>query len=276
MEDLHSYISIAESILLPRFARMPLSSIGPADIEELLQARAGRGAAPGTLNRYLATVSSIFTYAVRLKCAARNPVREVERAKETIPPIRYLSEEEAIRLVAALPGWLRVPVLVALDAGLRAGEIAALTRRDVDLDRGLISVRVSKNRQPRHVGITQRLRRAFVGHLANLPKGQKYQFLLPNGGPFSRHGYRYDFRTATRRVGIEGFRFHDLRHACGVRLAEAGATPGEISAYLGHKTLAMTLRYIRHAPRDAGRQLARLLDKGRKDPGDDATGTATG
>ena len=59
-------------------------------------------------------------------------------------------------------------------------------------------------------------------------------------------------------------------------MAEAGATPGEISAFLGHKTLAMTLRYIRHAPRDAGRQLARLLDKGRKDSGDDATGTAIG
>ena len=64
-------------------------------------------------------------------------------------------------------------------------------------------------------------------------------------------------------------RFHDLRHAAGVRLAEAGATPGEIAAFLGHRTLAMTMRYIRHAPRDAARSMAKLLDldrKRRRDP----------
>ena len=178
--------------------------------------------------------------------------------------MRYLSEEDADRLLAALPGWLRTPVLVALDAGLRSGEIGALRRRDVDLERSVIVVRESKNREPREVGLTIRLRRALQSHMAGLPKGQESVFLQPDGRSFTRHGYRLSFRAATRRVGLGRFRFHDLRHACGVRLAEAGATPGEISAFLGHKTLTMTLRYIRHAPRDAARSVARLLDRSRR------------
>ena len=75
------------------------------------------------------------------------------------------------------------------------------------------------------------------------------------------------FEQAVTRAGIGPFRFHDLRHATGVRMAEAGATPAEIAAVLGHKTLAMTMRYIRHAPRDAARSVARLLDRARSNGG---------
>lgn len=187
--------------------------------------------------------------------------------RENLPPIRYLSAEDEDRLLCALPGWLRTPVLVALDAGLRAGEIAALRRRDVDLGRGVLTVRVLKNHQPRYLGMTVRLREALEAHLRSHRPGEDGLFPDPAGRPFSPNVYRSPFEKATARAGIPGFRFHDCRHACGVRLAEAGATPGEISAFLGHKTLAMTMRYIRHAPRDASLSVARLLDERRAGDG---------
>jgi len=104
-------------------------------------------------------------------------------------------------------------------------------------------------------------RQALREHLRALEKGQDNLFLLPNGKLFDEYGYQPDFKAAAERAGIAPFTLHDLRHAAGVRLAEAGATPAEIAAFIGHRTLAMTMRYIRHAPRDAARSAARLLDR---------------
>jgi integrase len=198
---------------------------------------------------------------VDLGFARENVTKGVRRGRERLRETRYLSVENEARLFAALPGWLKAPALAALDAGLRAGEIASLTRRDVDLDRATLNVRESKNHEPRELGLTQRLRKAMRKHLETLEKGEDTLFLLPDGRAFDEYGYQRDFKAAAERAGIAPFTLHDLRHAAGVRLAEAGATPAEIAAFLGHKTLAMTMRYIRHAPRDAARSAARLLDR---------------
>ena len=264
---LRGYVSIAERVLLPHFRGLRLDKIGRNEIENMLAARRELGAKPATLNRYLSVLSTIFSLAVDLGLARESVVRSVPRAREKLLPPRYLSREDEARLLAALPGWLRTPVLVALDTGLRAGEIGALKRRDVDLRRRVVTVRESKNREPREVGMTQRLQKALGVHMKSLPSGEDQVFRTPSGVPFARQGYRSSYEKAVRRAGIEPFRFHDLRHACGVRLAEAGATPAEIAAFLGHKTLDMTLRYIRHAPRDAARSVARLLDEDRHDRG---------
>jgi len=255
------YETIADRILSPWFGDRPLSQIQEGEIEEFLAGRSEKGNSPATINYYLAILSSILKQAVKDRYATRNPVRQVDRARVRLPPIPYLSREDEARLRAALPAWLRVPVLVALDAGLRAGEIRALRRRDIDLSRRVITVRESKNKHPREIGTTRRLHAALSTHLKSLPKGQEIVFLHPDGRLFERHIYRSPFKSAARRVDLETLRFHDLRHAAGVRLAEAGATPGEIAAFLGHRTLVMTMRYIRHAPRDAARTIARLLDR---------------
>jgi integrase len=54
---------------------------------------------------------------------------------------------------------------------------------------------------------------------------------------------RNAFVQALERAGIEDFKFHDLRHSAASYLAMAGASPSEIAAVLGHKTLAMVKRY---------------------------------
>ena len=155
-------------------------------------------------------------------------------------------------------------ILASLSAHIavinRAGEITALTRRDIDLRRAVVVVRTSKNREPREVGLTRRLRYALFAHLRMLAPDATSLFSRPDGRSFDSVVYRTHWESATRAAEMPRFRFHDLRHACGVRLSERGATPAEIKAYLGHKTLDATLRYIRHAPRDAARTLCSLLE----------------
>ena len=71
-------------------------------------------------------------------------------------------------LLTALPAWLRTPALVALDGGLRAGEIGALTRRDVDFRKGIVTIRESKNREARQVAMT-----SIVACEPSRPAGRK-------------------------------------------------------------------------------------------------------
>ncbi|MEN8151688.1 MAG: tyrosine-type recombinase/integrase [Planctomycetota bacterium] len=255
------YVLGADRILLPHFKGKVISKITRTDVEEFLAKRSTKGVKGATLNRNLTVLSSILSTAVDLGFARENVTRGVKRGRERLRDTRYLSVENEARLFAALPAWLKTPALVALDGGLRAGEIAHLTRRDIDLHRATLIVRESKNHEPRELGLTRRLRKALREHLKALEKGQDTLFLLPDGKAFDEYGYQRDFKAAAERAGIAPFTLHDLRHAAGVRLAEAGATPAEISAFLGHKTLAMTMRYIRHAPRDAARSAARLLDR---------------
>jgi integrase len=267
---LESYKSHVDKILIPYFGDKPLTTFRKRDIEDFLAARSEAGRSNATLNRYLSTLSRVFAYAVDHGCARTNPCRDVRRAREEPKTFLYLSPEDQARLLAAMASWLRTPSLVALDAGLRAGEIGGLGRRDVDLNRGVLTVRRSKNHQPREVGMTVRLKKALARHMKTLPKGQKWVFLTPDGSMFDRAKYRHDYVQATKAADLEGLRFHDLRHSCGVRLAEAGATPAMIKAVLGHKSLAATMRYMDHAPLDAARTAARLLDPGQGTDGANA------
>ena len=73
----------------------------------------------------------------------------------------------------------------------------------------------------------------------------KSEFVFPNPsghpGAFENFDHRWD--EALTAAGIEGFRFHDLRHTCASYLAANGASLLEIADVLGHKTLAMVRRY---------------------------------
>ncbi len=263
-KTLDGYMKVAEGVLKPFFGRMPLAKIRAREVEEFLARRAAAGVKGATLNRYLTVLSSILGLAKDLQHARENAARGVKRGREVLPPPRYLPREDEDRLlVAAGSGWLRAAILLALDGGLRAGEVGALTRRDVDFSRRTVTVRESKNKESREVGLTTRLFETLRGHVKSLPAGQDLLFVIPGRPPFDRGGYRHAFEGAVKAAKVGPLRFHDLRHAAGVRLAEAGATLGEIKAFLGHKSAAATLRYIRHAPRDAARRAAALLDRAR-------------
>ena len=75
-----------------------------------------------------------------------------------------------------------------------------------------------------------------------------FVFLNCNGEKINSNVLRTAFYSVLKKVGIEDFRLHDLRHSFATRLAQAGVDIYKISKLLGHKDIKMTQRYAHHCP----------------------------
>lgn len=232
--------------------------------DKLLEGTTYRGTkrSPATVNRYLATLSDCLTFGVKeCQWLDANPISAIRKCQEPPGRVRYLSDDERVALVAACresssPILLPV-VMIALTTGARHGEIMGLTWGDVDLQRGLVIYRDTKNGTTRSaplVGETKEL----IAKLAPESRDGGALVFGAHGKPAS---IREPFETALERAGIEDFRFHDLRHTAASYLAMSGATLAEIASVLGHKTLAMVKRYAHIGEQHTAGVVTRMTEK---------------
>jgi integrase len=113
----------------------------------------------------------------------------------------------------------------------------------------------AKNRDPRTVHLNQNADAVLARRWSPDAKGLVF-------GGRNWNSFRSAWETALRTARIENFRFHDLRHTFASWAVQRGATLQEVTDLLGHKTLAMTLRYAHLAPerlRAAGATLDGIL-----------------
>jgi integrase len=199
-----------------------LSEVSKRDIERFLLHRAEQGLSVATRNRDLSLLSSFFKLAVTLHAARENPTAGIKRLEEQERAVPFLSVEEQNHLIQFCPPRIQDLVATAIDTGCREGELLKLEWKDVDLKRGVVTLRRSKNMTVRVVQLTSRARQ------------------------------RRKARRRRRTIPLEGpdLVFHDLRHVCAVNLIRAGLP--DIKAWLGHKSMAMVFRYAGHVPEDSG------------------------
>lgn len=208
----------------------------------------GKPRSPATVNRYMAALSIVFTTAVKeWGWIDDTPMRKVTKPKESRGRVRFLSDEERVRLLKSCKEsrnhYLYPVVVLALSTGMRQGEIMGLTWDDMDLNRGRAILHETKNNERRGVVIT--------GHalemLKELAKVRRIDsnFLFPSNGNRSQKpiDLRAPWEAALRKAEVEDFKFHDLRHSAASYLAMNGASLAEIAEVLGHKTLQMVKRY---------------------------------
>jgi integrase len=197
---------------------------------------------PATRNRRVHTpISAILKFAG----AAHN----IRRPKAPPGVVRWLSHDEASRLIAACSPHLRPLVIFLLYTGARIGEALWLDWRCVDLRRAHVSFPKTKNGEPRGVP----LHRDLVAELANLPHREGCVFRRPDGQPYQRPRGDYEqsaggqiktgFKAALRRAGIENFRVHDFRHTWATWHYAEHQDPVALQKLGGWKTPAMVMRY---------------------------------
>jgi len=143
-------------------------------------------------------------------------------------------------------GYLRDIVLVALNTGMRKGEIFNLKWQDVDLDLRMIHVSDSKNYEARDIPMNDILYKTLKALREKAEEGQEYVFVNPKTG--RPYDLKRSFKTALKRAGIEDFTFHDLRHTFASHLVMNGVDLMTVKELLGHKDIKMTMRYSHLSP----------------------------
>jgi integrase len=201
-----------------------------------------------TVNRYIATLSHLFSFAVKeRRLVDRNPVSDISRKKEPRGRTRFLSKEERTALLEACAksGWpaLYALVLLAITTGARRGELLGLKWADIDLKRGCALVRESKNDEQRTLPLAGKALDALRELKLRECARSEWVFAQPSGLPGPYEHFDAHWRAALEAPGISDFHFHDLRHTTASMLAAQGASLLEIADVLGHKTLAMVKRY---------------------------------
>jgi integrase len=224
--------------LLPFFGSKRLKNISPFMVEKYKQQRRGKVSA-ASVNRELACMKHMFNLAIKWGKVSKNPVREVKLFKEKNRRLRFLSEEEADRLVNACNAQLKPVVITALETGMRLGEILKLKWNDIDFERNLVMLDETKSGSPRQIPLSDELREMFIDMKSR--STQEYVFLNKQGKPF--RDIRESFERAKKKARINNFRFHDLRHTFASHLVMAGIDLVTVKELLGHKTIQMTMRY---------------------------------
>ncbi|MGA2363428.1 MAG: site-specific integrase [Candidatus Aminicenantales bacterium] len=234
------------------FEGKTLQAIGAQGIEGYKAARRAE-VAPGTVNRELAAIRTLLVKAVEWGKLESNPMAKVRRFKEPAPRERFLTRDEAGRLIDAAAPPLKPILTVALGTGMRRGEILNLKWKDVDSVLGQISITMSKSGKPRKVPMSG----AVAEALGAVPRRGEYVFMNGESGQ-SVTSMMDAFRAACAAAKITGFRFHDCRHTFASRALEAGADLVSVSKILGHSSVAMTAKYL-HASGEGQRRAAELM-----------------
>lgn len=198
-----------------------------------------------TVNRYLAALSACFAYGRKeLQWIEKNPVESISKPSENTGRVRFLSDDERVRLLEACRANsdLYLAVVLALTTGARQAEIMTLRFAQVDFGRRVIVLMKTKNGETRSIPL--------VGEAFSLlqerskVRDMKDDRVFP---PVKEKGDTRSLRTAwevaLKKAAITNFHWHDLRHTAASYLAMSGVSLVEIAKILGHRTMQMVSRY---------------------------------
>jgi len=244
-----------------------LRSITPGDVERYVAGRIGM-VAPASVNRELAFLKRVFKVAIADGIAETNPVTKVKFLRERNRRTRFLTEDEETSLRKAIGEEHWPPVLVALHTGLRQGEEFRLRWDDVDFATNIITVSDGKSGDRRHIPMNDTLRECLAALESRLTSSWVFPSTTSATALDPKNFLNRVWLPAVKRIQLANFRWHDLRHTFASRLVARGTDILRVKELLGHRTLAMTLRYAHLAPGHLHEAVQRLVPE--------RTGTTTG
>jgi integrase len=253
-----------------------LNEIKLADVETWRIKRQKNGISHATINRDIAAFKSSLQKAWDWDLLGNHPLARLKRLKvDKRRVVRYLTQDEEKCLFAALQardtlmrearvsgnkhreerGYKLYPnlgtyadnltplVMLAINTGLRRGELWNLTWKDIDLRKKMLTVRGkgAKSGQTRHIPLNAAAVDVLKTHRGDVVP-------MPNVPVFGNAEFRKAFNALLDKAKIHNFRFHDTRHTFASKLVMAGVPLNTVRELMGHGSLEMTLIYAHLAP----------------------------
>lgn len=276
-KTLHTLDNNFSSIMTRR-----LTEIAGRDLEQARTSWLNGGNKPATANRKMGTISGVFSRAVEWGFISDHPLDKLKQLKvDSKGQVRYLSTTEAASLRAAMDerqeqmraerdsanSWrsgrgkelqpdlravtftdhLKPMVLLALNTGVRRGELFDLKWSDVNFATKTITVvgATAKTSETRHIP-TNKEALNTLEEWKKQGDGTGHVFASQAGGRME--DVKSAWMKLLERAKVNGFRWHDMRHDFASRLVMAGVPLNTVRDLLGHSDIKMTLRYAHLAP----------------------------
>ena len=238
---------------------LTLADVTPAVIKERMtrladepSERTGKLRSASTLNHYRQALASVFTESVKSwEWVEASPMVKVGKKAEPRGRVRYLSDDERVRLLEACKASanddLYLAVMLALTTGGRQAETMGATWAQIDLQRATLQLEETKNGSRRALHLAAPVL-ALLKERAKVRRIDTGLLFPSKVNPKQPVDLRQPWEKALQAAGVEGFHWHDLRHTFASMAAMNGASLPELAALLGHKTLAMVQRYAHLSP----------------------------
>jgi integrase len=243
-------------VLLPYFGAMPIGRIHKSMATDYRRRRhSAKTVTDTTINRDLEALRHILFWAVEEGILTANPLKDLHLTPERRKPRSILGLDDEASLLSAAAPHLRSIIVMALDTGMRRGEILSQLWEHIDFNRNLLSVTRSKTAggEGREIPFTARVQDLLLAQRKE--EGVLFTF---KGRPIRI--IKTAWKAAVRRAGIRYLRFHDLRHAFNSRLMEAGVIQDVRKVLMGHSTAEDINDRYTHVELPAKREAIRKLE----------------
>jgi integrase len=281
--------------LRPALGDVPLNKLTPASLDRYYRSlltgggRSGKPLSPATIRRIHGILRRALAQGVRWGWIGVNPAASASPPRVPAPEIAPPSPEQLARLQAAITAEdpeLGVFVRLSAMTGARRSETVALRWRDVDLERGVVTIsrgivmgpnglieKDTKTHQARRVALDMSTVEALIGHreaaderaavcgVALVDDAFVFSADLEGREPWYPDSVSRRFRESCRRVGLDGVRLHDLRHYVATRLLSAGVDVRTVAGRLGHRNAATTLNVYSHFVPESDQEAAEILGR---------------
>ncbi|MEV0727723.1 site-specific integrase [Polymorphospora sp. NPDC050346] len=263
----------------PYLGTSALNSLAPPHIRAWRAERLAAGVGKSTVAKTYRILHAIFATAVDDDLIRRNPCRIKGAGQDKAEERPTATLDQVFAIAEAIQPRYRLLVLLAAFAQLRFGELVALRRRNIDLDRMELRVRRATAEMEdgtqidddpkseagkRPISLPRGLHGDIEHHLANYaqsgPDGRL--FVGPQNGIPRRRNFNRVWHRAKKGAGIPAdvdLHLHDLRHTGSTWSAQSGATLKELMARIGHSSTRAAMIY-QHATRDRDHLIAAALD----------------
>lgn len=274
-------------VFVARIADIRLANLRPQHIELALRVYQQTGATNRTAAKHLTILKAALAHAVRLQLLPSNPADAVTKPRAERREMRVADTDTLRQLLDGCADEdFRRLIYVAVHTGLRAGELLGLRWSDINWERATLQVQRTRNEftasgfgEPktnagrRSVVLSEEALHVLRGHRvaqqeARMALGASWTegalvFSRRDGSPENVRNLAKKWGVLCRNVGVNGLRFHDLRHTSATIALESGVHPKIVQERLGHSTISITLDTYSHVlpamQEDAARRIGEAM-----------------
>lgn len=259
---LGAYRSRLAQHVLPVLGKKRLNQITTGDLEELFMQMQRAGYESSYANAVGVALKAVYSKARRTGVLESTMIPSFTLPKNTsslgdLP--RFLEEEELNRFIRVAAERIQPMMNLALQAGLRIGELQTLKWSDIDFRRRILTVSRTwskgqvgppKGGKSRVIPLPATTIKLLMDHRKSKWTHEEYVFSFDGKGMIARNKLRSPMDVAVKKAGLQGQRigWHVLRHTFAARLASSGYPLRSIQELMGHSSIVTTERYAHLLP----------------------------